>query len=511
MISPLTGIIVDCGSGHTAVTCYSHSAVSAIKQTDKKWLVHLTDKGNLPLTDIIPGSAGEAFQSKTLLGRLDEFMDSLEFSLKEMEIPSRDILFVGATGGVRAAMEEDRLSNDDVAAINEAFVSRFSSYFKIVRFEVLSGSKEAVWEHAAAQTIWGGQSSTMFPQSSAGSDDIGLFSGGGKSMQLGRKESCLSFPFSTFPKELEERQGAHPDAWLDPEKWDRFENALTEKIKTEATLHAPFVGKFVGTAMNHRAAKYSEISETPISAGDAVKTLKINLPLFRQKRGELYEKMMATRSPGSTYPMARIVAMHTLRLLLVLETMFSPEASLFFAKHGFDEDGKEIECEWTVGAMSCMANEARSKKAYVPEVLSSQRKAELTDCVTNWHKEDAPPLHLEPTLTADERKFVHAFCESRGEEMSSKSEGKGAERHVVVYPTPVEKGIVRGVTEACRLNLTKRIDDWMKENSEPLHFEPTLTPAEREFIHHLAAKLNLKSKSEGMQHGVDKHMVVRRI
>ena len=87
-------------------------------------------------------------------------------------------------------------------------------------------------------------------------------------MQLGRKESCLSFPFSTFPKELEERQGAHPDAWLDPEKWDRFENALREKIKTEAKFRSPFGGRFVGTAMNHRAAKYSDISGKRVWQGE---------------------------------------------------------------------------------------------------------------------------------------------------------------------------------------------------------------------------------------------------
>ena len=58
----------------------------------------------------------------------------------------------------------------------------------------------------------------------------------------------------------------------------------------------------------------------------------------------------------------------------------------------------------------------------------------------------------------------------------------------------MEKGDVRGVTEASRSNLTKRVDDWMKENAEPIHFEPTLTPSEREFIHHLAVKLNVKSK-----------------
>ena len=44
---------------------------------------------------------------------------------------------------------------------------------------------------------------------------IGLFSGGGKSMQLGRRGEAQSFPFSTFPAYLEERQGAAADAWLE--------------------------------------------------------------------------------------------------------------------------------------------------------------------------------------------------------------------------------------------------------------------------------------------------------
>jgi len=63
-------------------------------------------------------------------------------------------------------------------------------------------------EHDAAQIIWGGDSAkTIFPAAGA-NPEVGLFSGGGKSMQIGRKGSALSFPFSTFPKELEERQGA---------------------------------------------------------------------------------------------------------------------------------------------------------------------------------------------------------------------------------------------------------------------------------------------------------------
>ena len=45
---------------------------------------------------------------------------------------------------------------------------------------------------------------------------------------------------------------------------------------------------------------------------------------------------------------------------------------------------------------------------------------------------------------------------------------------------------------------------------EGLHFEPTLTTAEREFVHSLAAARGLYSKSEGKEHGVDQHIVVRR-
>lgn len=93
---------------------------------------------------------------------------------------------------------------------------------RVVKFAVLTGEQEATWEFEAAQLIWGSKALAMFPAAAESAPEVGLFSGGGKSMQLGRRGSALSFPFSTFPAELEERQGAAPDAWLDPAKWDRF-------------------------------------------------------------------------------------------------------------------------------------------------------------------------------------------------------------------------------------------------------------------------------------------------
>jgi hypothetical protein len=197
----------------------------------------------------------------------------------------------------------------------------------------------------------------MFPESAAqgGSTEavstIGLFSGGGKSMQLGSAEfGLLSFPFSTFPAELEERQGAAPDAWLDDAKWGRFEGELRAKVENEAARRDRFDGCFVATTMNHRAAFYAGIAEQPLTAATAVVALKAMLPQLRSQSGELYEEMMTHHTPGSTYPLARITAMHTYRLATVLDSMFAPGAQLFFARDGIDAAGTPIDCEWTVGA-----------------------------------------------------------------------------------------------------------------------------------------------------------------
>lgn len=185
-------------------------------------------------------------------------------------------------------------------------------------------------------------------------------------MQLGRKGSSQSFPFSTFPAELEERQGASPDAWLDPAKWGRFECELVAKVKTAASVQGKvFDGCFVGTAMNHRAALYTGIAEQPITAAAAARALRAALVQYRSQEGELFDKMMVNRQPGSSYPLARITAMHTFRLATVLELMFAPGAQFFFARDGNGGSGISVTarnkngvgCEWTVGAF---VGEARS-------------------------------------------------------------------------------------------------------------------------------------------------------
>ena len=44
----------------------------------------------------------------------------------------------------------------------------------------------------------------------------------------------LSFPFSTWCNEIDEAKGAQDTAWLDEEKWGRWERRLLECIEREA-------------------------------------------------------------------------------------------------------------------------------------------------------------------------------------------------------------------------------------------------------------------------------------
>ena len=115
--------------------------------------------------------------------------------------------------------------------------------------------------------------------------------------------------------------------------------------------------------------------------------------------------------------------------------------------------------------------------------MPEERKAELTGRIDAWHTAQqqrgaSEPLHFEASLSAGERKFIHALCESRGTEMSSKSEGEGKERHVVVYDVPVEAGTVGGVSAARRAELESRLDAWRAgAMAAALHFEPGHLPS----------------------------------
>ena len=181
-----------------------------------------------------------------MAARLQEFIHNLRGVLDdELQLSGADApccsLYIGATGGMREKLAQGQIGEGEVEAIRAGFERSFADRMRVVKFEVITGKQEAAWEYEAAQAIWGGDlAPKMFPAACAGgaAPEIGMFSGGGKSMQLARRGSALSFPFSTFPAELEERQGAAPDAWLDPVKWDRFAEARIPSLPPFYVLRA---------------------------------------------------------------------------------------------------------------------------------------------------------------------------------------------------------------------------------------------------------------------------------
>jgi hypothetical protein len=347
----VSGVLVDCGSGHISVIAYIKTADGNVHQLAKGWLKH-ADGGNMQITDVLTSGEHAAFISQ-LKAIIAEQQTTACFE--------PIILYCGATGGVREAIEKGTIGSKQVDDFRSVLNKEFGAMMRVIKLEVLTGNQEAAWELEAAQIIW--NASSMFPNLASYTESlsIGLFSGGGQSMQLAQVGAApLSFPFSTFPEELEERKGASPTAWLDPAAWGRFEDGLKSKVSEAAKLHPPFDGCFVGTAMNHRAAMYTQISEQPISAAAAVTALRAALIQFRLQEGPLNERMMADVKEGSSYPLARIAAMHTFRLATVLEALFTPDAMMYFARDGVDVAGQKIDCEWTVGAFMAEAKALRA-------------------------------------------------------------------------------------------------------------------------------------------------------
>jgi hypothetical protein len=143
-------VLVDCGSGHTAVTFYGYTADATtgkggVEQQHKTWLKH-RDGGNLPLTDIIPGAAGGGFVGETLTQRLSEFIDCLQAVLVAaggkmlQEHPPATFMIIGATGGMRSAIDDGRFDQQQVETVRTAFTNAFQHSMQLIRFEVLTGS-----------------------------------------------------------------------------------------------------------------------------------------------------------------------------------------------------------------------------------------------------------------------------------------------------------------------------------------------------------------------------------
>ena len=133
-------------------------------------------------------------------------------------IPQPALVFVGATGGLRNALDVGEITPKQLSLFQKNLLAGLPAHSKNT-FAVISGEDEAAWELAAARVIFGPLVSTMFPSPSAQQQtpvQFGLFSGGGSSVQVQEPGGLPhSFPCPTWWKDLDEELGAPPDLWKD--------------------------------------------------------------------------------------------------------------------------------------------------------------------------------------------------------------------------------------------------------------------------------------------------------
>jgi hypothetical protein len=398
----VTGMVLDCGSGHTSILWYGQGFGAQIKQLRRSKL-KLPGGGNFKITDVfgalnadsaVSRNGGLAESAKAFAAAL---CAEIEDARSASSIPQPALIFVGATGGLREGLAEGRVREGDVQTFREHLVDGLPSSSNST-FSVITGAEEAGWELAAAHTIYNPHVGSMFPSADGrpvSHGTFGLFSGGGSSMQVQEwDQPGLSFPFGTWCEEIDEAKGAAIDAWQDAAKWGRWEASLLSRIaREETTLPNRFTGHFVLTAMNHVAATAAGFAEVPITASAAVMRLRAALAQFRQGSGEPFQGFVDARH--SVHPtvlawyssqppthLARVGAMHICRLMHVLEQLFEPEARLF-APPGL-LDGERLDCEWTLQAFAKTATAtapptAQPSEANVLLAQARQLKTQLRD------------------------------------------------------------------------------------------------------------------------------------
>lgn len=332
-----TGLVLDCGSGHASIFWYE-TKEGSVKQRRRSRLSY--NDAQYKLAEELIDDDGLPERIQLAIGALRSEIN-LVAALGEIAPPT--LLFVGATGGVREALADGRMTSQAVNEFSRAIEGAFIATIPHVRVTVLTGEQEATWELGAARAIWGARGAIMFDDAPDAAR-FGLFSGGGQSMQIGMEGVVRSFPFSTWSVHMDEKKGAHFEAWRDPAIWSAWEEALIAAIEEEkARLDKPLRGCFVLSAMNERAAEAAGFSQTPITAAQAITRLRTTLGAFIAGTGDAFHTYLDERKHYK-YNVARVTAMHLSRLAHVLEAIFEPDARVYAPGRS------DVHCEWAVGA-----------------------------------------------------------------------------------------------------------------------------------------------------------------
>lgn len=389
------GMIVDAGSGKTAALWYrlqadTNGSLTHVEQLRRKHLQTPENKGNTTLHGML--SVAEEQERKN---QIRQFVRLICREIKAARtcadpLPMPKSILVGATGGMRKAVESGELKKEHLPSSAEfsEHLQKTEDFDEIglnehldaFNFIMLTGEQEGQLELQAARAIWGKDFFTMFPGEgdAAGVDaaeaslQLGLFSAGGQSMQVSQRNGePLSLSLSIYWDALEERSEDRSD-WDDwrpqgpeaqePAAWRAWEEGLVASVNKEREGlvkrgiisrssdnaqggYALLDGCYVLTLMNAVAAHAAGIIAVPIRASEVIQKCRDAIGRFKRKEGDAYAAFLKERSYVK-WNLARVATMHMCRLAHVLERLFAPTARLYAPK----VPKESVMCEWTLGA-----------------------------------------------------------------------------------------------------------------------------------------------------------------
>ena len=406
---PSHTVVVDCGSGKVAVHRYSMAGEGTARRPREV----SKDKAAIRLPELMAGSLAP------LWDLIDPALDMTDVTASSggdfagdgasVEAASAGVvIFFGATGGVRAALEDGSLTLQDVAGLEAAVRARYQGR-AAVHFEVLTGAREAELELKAARFAFSDATSVFgssaSPSGGAGSSvSVSALSCGGKTCQIGWGDSGPGSTGSTggsssdsgllvLDADLFAAQRVAAAVGL-PAALEWWEGRLRETVATALrrhkargssqskaaaaqvqgqlnSPHARVPGPAVGLTMLASAAELAGlagrvVSGTEVAAG-------CGALLSHASSGDGWWRAYffdQDAQGGNPYDLDQqtfnlVTVLSVSRLRVVVEEAFSPAAELFFARSrelpqaagggAVDEDGgmddPPVNIEWPLGAL----------------------------------------------------------------------------------------------------------------------------------------------------------------
>lgn len=368
--------VIDCGSGSSRLSKYSYHEDRYIHED------LYIPSGIIPTIALSLAEDKHMYFIKRLKNALME-LDSSDYKIKGCRYFDTMKLIVGATGGLRKALNEGFVDETQV----EQFKTLLSQNFPRAKFIQYTGTKEAELElhavryiakHALPGAI------PVFTGGRQGSGAIGVLSCGGSSSQVAyfdtetKKDTYLSFRtdlIGTLHRLRDITMLSEQNTIND--KYLKLENSMWELIKKKSPPRK-LLGTFVVIELAGSIGKEAGLADRLVPKREAVQLITQHFQTLSLVEGKDNKVNLNTGKVGRTESSLSFFAEARRPLTVIVEgllSMFSSGSTFFFAT-SFDIGSRDnvLRAQWPLGVA---LSELTSDNARNYSTHSSVNKSKL--------------------------------------------------------------------------------------------------------------------------------------